>query len=277
MPTTITPSEPDQDLIPGAALEADRMPGHWLLARLGKRVLRPGGRELTDRLLAGLSISVDDDVVEVAPGMGATTRLVLALEPASYTGIERDEVAAERVSRLAAAVEGVEGTVVNASATETGLDDRSADVVFGEAYLTMQPDSQKRKILSELARITRPGGRLGLHEIAFAPDDITEVEATRISTEMRSTIKVNVTPLSIAGWTALLEEVGFDVDQQMTAPLHLLEPGRLIADEGYLGAARFVARVARDSSARSRVMAMRSTMRRNAHHLQAVGLTAVRR
>ncbi|PRC44304.1 SAM-dependent methyltransferase, partial [Mycobacterium sp. ITM-2017-0098] len=28
------------------------LPGHWLLARLGKRVLRPGGLELTTRLLA---------------------------------------------------------------------------------------------------------------------------------------------------------------------------------------------------------------------------------
>jgi hypothetical protein len=27
------------------------MPGHWLLARLGKQVLRPGGIELTQRVL----------------------------------------------------------------------------------------------------------------------------------------------------------------------------------------------------------------------------------
>ena len=29
--------------LPGVALAAEKMPGHWLLARLGKRVLRPGG------------------------------------------------------------------------------------------------------------------------------------------------------------------------------------------------------------------------------------------
>ncbi|HVU13630.1 MAG TPA: ATP-binding protein [Phototrophicaceae bacterium] len=41
------------DLFPGAALKTERMPGHWLLVRLGKRVLRPGGMGLTqliDRL-----------------------------------------------------------------------------------------------------------------------------------------------------------------------------------------------------------------------------------
>lgn len=28
-------------LLPGEGLDASKMPGHWLLARLGKRVLRP--------------------------------------------------------------------------------------------------------------------------------------------------------------------------------------------------------------------------------------------
>ena len=37
---------------PGAGLKTEKMPGHWVLARLGKRVLRPGGMELTRRMLA---------------------------------------------------------------------------------------------------------------------------------------------------------------------------------------------------------------------------------
>ena len=36
----------------------DKMPGHWLMARMGKRVLRPGGRELTEVMLRHLSRSV---------------------------------------------------------------------------------------------------------------------------------------------------------------------------------------------------------------------------
>ena len=32
---------------PGEGLKTEKMPGHWVLARLGKRVLRPGGMELT--------------------------------------------------------------------------------------------------------------------------------------------------------------------------------------------------------------------------------------
>ena len=35
----------------------EKMPGHWLLAKMGKRVLRPGGLELTERLLSELAVS----------------------------------------------------------------------------------------------------------------------------------------------------------------------------------------------------------------------------
>lgn len=260
--------------IPGDELATDRMPGHWLLARMGKRVLRPGGRELTTRLLAALAIGPSDDVVELAPGLGATTDLVLACGPASYVGVDRDPVAAERVERLAS---GPHRRVINASAASTGLADRCADVAFGEAYLTMQPDSQKRRITAELARIVRPGGRIGIHEIAFTPDDLDPAHCEVVAHELQSTIKVNVSPRTIQGWRDLLDEAGFDMVTSATAPLHLLEPRRLLADEGIAGTARFVARVAADSDARARVLAMRSAMRRNADNLQACALTAVRR
>lgn len=259
--------------LPGAALEATRMPGHWLLARLGKRVLRPGGVELTERLLAGVSIGSGDDVVEVAPGLGATTRLLLQADPASYTGVDRDPAAADLV---AAVLDGPNRRVLQASAASTGLPDASADVVFGEAYLTMQPQSQKHKIMTEIARVLRPGGRFALHEVAFAPDDIDDAVRTGVEEALTSTIKVNVTPLTVRGWEDLLAEHGFRVDQRATAPLHLLEPRRLVADEGVAGALRFVANVARDPSARTRVLAMRRAMHANAAHLQALGLVATR-
>src|SRR3546814_15090873 len=84
--------------LPGHVLEASQMPGHWLLARLGKRVLRPGGVEITDQLLAATAIGSSDDVVEVAPGLGATTRRILAAGTARSTGVDRDHPAADLVT-----------------------------------------------------------------------------------------------------------------------------------------------------------------------------------
>lgn len=248
------------------------MAGHWLLARLGKRVLRPGGVELTNRLLGALRISSADDVVELAPGLGATTKLVLANEPASYRGVDRDPVAVDRVAHI---VSGPNRSVVQGTASDTGLEDESADVAFGEAYLTMQPSSQKERIVNELRRILRPGGRMALHEVSFR-DGISEADRKQVTEELRNSIKVHVSPLSDQEWCSLLTDNGFEVQAHENAPLHLLEPKRLIADEGLLGAAKFAARVLSEKDARKRVVAMRRAMSGNDDKLQAVMISAVR-
>jgi SAM-dependent methyltransferase len=259
--------------LPAQSVPVDRMPGHWLLARLGKRVLRPGGRELTERLLSALAIGSADDVVELAPGLGSTTELVLGANPRSYVGVDRDPVSARRVAE---AVQGPNRRVVEGSAAATGLEDASADVVFGEAYLTMQSAGQKARIAAELARIIRPGGRLGLHEVAIAPETPADRQEA-IRSELTSAIKVPVSPLPLAGWEQLLVDAGFEVEARFDAPLHLLEPRRLVADEGALGAARFVGNVLRHPAERRRVLAMRAAMHRNAAHLGACALVARRR
>jgi len=70
-------------------VSTSQVPGHWLLARFGKRVLRPGGVRLTRWMLGEIDIvGDDDDVVEFAPGVGATAELILNADPKSYTGIE---------------------------------------------------------------------------------------------------------------------------------------------------------------------------------------------
>lgn len=50
--------------------------GHWVLARAGKQVLRPGGLKLTNRLLDAADLS-GKKVLEFAPGLGRTAMLML--------------------------------------------------------------------------------------------------------------------------------------------------------------------------------------------------------
>jgi len=260
--------------LPGAHLEVGRMPGHWLLARVGKRVLRPGGLELTRKMLEGLAISSRDHVVELAPGLGATARLVLARGPASYVGIERDDAAVRATARVlraggASCRQGV--------ASETGLDAGAATVVLGEAMLTMQTVDQKRAIAREAHRVLRPGGRYGIHELALVPDDLSERERTEIRQALSDAIHVGTRPLTVSEWRQLLESEGFAVISSTTAPMHLLEPGRLLADEGVVGTLRIIANIVRTPAARRRVRAMRSVFRRYASKICAVVLVARRR
>lgn len=76
------------------------------------------------------------------------------------------------------------------------------------------------------------------------------------------------------GWRLLLESEGFAVKAVETASMSLLEPGRLINDEGVMGAIRFALNVVRDGEARRRVFEMRRTFRRNRKLLAAVALLA---
>ena len=64
--------------------------GHWILAKMGKRVLRPGGKELTLQLIDALNVSGKDDVVEFAPGIGYTASIVIGKKPRSYIGVDAE-------------------------------------------------------------------------------------------------------------------------------------------------------------------------------------------
>ncbi len=244
----------DNMALPGAELPASKMPGHWLLVRLGKRVLRPGGLNLTRRLLESLSIQSSDAVVEFAPGLGVTAQMTLNLHPASYTAIEDDEAAAVRVRHLLA---GTHQQCLVGSAAKAPLPDRSATVVYGEAMLTMQGTEQKRQIVREAARLLQPGGRYGIHELCLVSDDLDDKMKLEIEQALSRTIHVGARPLTSTEWRAVLEAEGFKVRTEVHRPMRLLEPDRLIQDEGLWGALRFVTNLLRDKEARRRVLAMR--------------------
>jgi hypothetical protein len=253
----------------GPAVE--KMPGHWVLARMGKRVLRPGGLELTRQLLGELAISAIDDVVEFAPGLGVTARLTLAKNPRSYTAIERDRDAAATVERYLA---GPTQQCKLGTAEETGLADASATVVYGEAMLSMQPDSTKARIISEAVRVLKPGGRYGIHELCLVPDDVDEAIGHAIRHDLSDRIHVGVRPLTVCEWRNRLADAGLHTTSQHTAPMHLLEPARVIRDEGFFRALRFAWNVATHRAARQRVLKMRNVFRKYSQHLGAVVLVA---
>ena len=250
------------------------MPGHWLLARLGKRVLRPGGLDLTQYMLRSLEIRNSDVVVEFAPGLGVTTRLVLDLDPASYTAIEDNEAAAIRVRQL---LSGKNEKCLVGTASDTGLPDNSAKVVYGEAMLTMQGMAQKSEIVREAARILKAGGRYGIHELCLVPDDLDETIKLEIQHALSQTIRVGARPLTANEWRALLEKEGFNVRTEMFRPMRLLKPGRLLQDEGSWGTLRFAWNLLRDPEARRRVIAMRRVFTKYRRHLAAIMLVGTKR
>ncbi|GAB4286819.1 MAG: class I SAM-dependent methyltransferase [Oscillatoriaceae cyanobacterium] len=249
------------------------LPGHWLLAQMGKRVLRPGGIKLTKQMIAHLAIKSPDKVVEFAPGLGITAQLTLTQKPASYTAIERDSEAAARVQKI---LTGNNQRCLVATAENTGLAAGSATVVYGEAMLSMQTPSRKQQIVGEAGRILEAGGRYGIHEMCLVASGLDEETRREMLEEITDTINHHTLPLTPEEWQNLLESQGFTVREKTIFPMHLLEPLRIIDDEGIWGALKFAGNLLRNREARERVLAMRRVFRKYQQYLGAIALVAVK-
>ena len=260
--------------LPEEGVEACKMQGHWLLAKMGKRVLRPGGLELTRQMLAALGICARDHVVEFAPGLGVTARMTLEKNPASYIAIEKEKTAAATVEKY---LQGKNYRCQVGGAEKTGLPPESASIIYGEAMLTMHPDRKKREIIREAARILKPGGRYGIHEVAIVPDDADSYLQKEIRAELSRSIHIGASPATISHWRKLLEEEGFEVEHIITTPFHLLEPKRIVQDEGMAGALKFAGNLLRHPEARKIILNMKKVFTKYRHNLNGVTMVAVKR
>jgi len=245
--------------------------GHWILARMGKRVLRPGGKELTKLLIKQLNINKLDDVVEFAPGLGYTARLALKCSPRTYTAVELNE---EVAGRLGSLIKGEGRRIVLGHAAQTGLDDAAYSKVYGEAMLSMQADHRKSEIIREAFRLLRKGGLYGIHELGLKPVDIAPDTKADIQLELAEAIQVNARPLTIQEWSDFLEHAGFIIREQYSNPMHLLEPLRLLDDEGWIRTLKIVFNALTHPVERKRILVMRRVFRKYRNHLNAVCIVA---
>jgi len=258
--------------LPGDGQRPEAMQGHWVLARVGKRVLRPGGLELTRKMLDALAITPEDRVIEFAPGLGVTARMVLQKQFRSYQAVEREPRAVENLREQ---LKGTCAEIVQGRAQTTGLPSGSASVVYGEAMLSMQCTEDKSRIIAEARRLLQVGGRYGIHELCFRSDQVSDHLRREIQAAMAKEIHVGVQPLLRREWASLFENHDIKVIWSAEAPMNLLEPRRLLSDEGISGALRVGFNIFRDSMLRQRVFAMRRVFQKYQQHIGAIAIVGV--
>ena len=135
----------------------------WARLLLGDS-FHPGGLALTERMgiLAGLEPG--KRVLDVAAGAGASALYLAERFGCQMVGIDygRESVAA---ATLAAAEAGLSGQVQFelGDAESLTFEDGSFDAVINECAFCTFPD--KRTAAAEMARVLRPGGRLGLSDL----------------------------------------------------------------------------------------------------------------
>ncbi len=147
----------------------------------------PGGLALTRHLARSLDLRTGQKVLDVASGPGATAFLLAAEFGVVVEGVDLGDQAVAKANAKARE-RGVDGqvrfTVGDAELLALGAE--SVDAIVCECAFCTFPD--KPTAARELARVLRPGGRLGITDVALDP--------TRLDDELRS----------MAGWVACLAD-----------------------------------------------------------------------
>jgi SAM-dependent methyltransferase len=181
------------------------------LAKLGL-TKHLGSMEATRKLIALCHIDGDRHVLDVGCGVGATPCYLAKKVGCRVTGVDLLEKMIAQ-SRERARGEGVEGRTAFAVADARRLpfEDGHFDAVVAESVNVFFDD--KREAVREYARVTKPGGYVGITEMTWLRPVAPEVKAyyKRV---------VHADALEAQGWLALLKEAGL---QDVVGDAHQVE------------------------------------------------------
>jgi ubiquinone/menaquinone biosynthesis C-methylase UbiE len=166
----------------------------------GIETLHPGGFALTKRTAELAELREGLTVLDVSSGRG-TQSLYYAKEfGVRVTGIDISEEMVQTAARNAGR-EGLEGKAQFkiGDSQDLPFEDNRFDVVINECAVGIPDDSQK--VLNEMVRVARSGGRILIHESTWRRN--LSVEGKVDFAERYGT-----TPLELSEWVAMLEKAG---------------------------------------------------------------------
>ncbi len=135
----------------------------WARLLLGE-TFHPGGLALTERLGQLLGLGPGDTVLDVAAGRGASAVHLARIFDCRVVGVDYSAANVEAAA-VAAAEAGLEHltTFVQGDAERLAVGDARFDAVICECAFCTFPN--KSAAAREIARVLRPGGRLGLADL----------------------------------------------------------------------------------------------------------------
>jgi len=162
-----------------------------------------GGVEATDALIELCHIGPSSHVLDVGCGVGVTPCYIARKYGCRVVGVDINEGMVER-SRERARREKVADRVEFrvADAQDLPFEDALFDAVFTESVTSFPED--KQKAVAEYARVTKPGGYVGLNESVW----LKVPPPPEVVAWAEQDVGYNVKPLTSEAWTALLEAAG---------------------------------------------------------------------
>lgn len=187
-----------------------------------------GGTEATEELIQLCHIGKDSYILDVGCGVGATPCFIAKKVGCRVMGVDIIDKMVER-SRERAAREKVADRVEFrvADAQDLPFEAGLFDAVITESVTAFPQD--KQKAVSEYARVTRPGGYVGLNESAWLktpppPEVVAWVEQD---------ISLSAKPQTSDAWIDLLKSAGLQDISAKTYPVDLkVEASHLVKRYG---------------------------------------------
>ncbi len=241
------------------------------MAAAGKKILRPGGKAATVQLFQWADFQPGDTVLELAASFGYSAIALAQRYGVRVVGIEKNP---ESVARAQANIQaaGLEGQVQVVEGDIFRLDQIPGqfDYVLAEAILTMQSIPAKAKILQGIHDRLKPGGKFLSQEL-LAADREEEIHQA-----LAAILRANSTPLSEAHWLEICQTAGLEVVNRQVGTMGLLNPGRIIQDEGLPDALKFFWNLLTQPQVRDRLLAMRRVFQQYRRELGYIILSAQR-
>lgn len=209
-----------------AAKEIAALDPYKFMAVIGKRVIHPGGRASTESLLRRAAITDTTRVLDVGCGVATTAVEIAKRYGARVTAVDISPVMLERAAANARAA-GVAHlvTVEEGDILSLRFDDDTFDVVMAEA-VTMFVD--RPRATNELARVTKPGGRVLATEFFWRQPPTPEAKEIFLG-QVCPGLEFD----TIDDWLRLYEGAGLDGLETETGPFEMMTAKGFLGDEGF--------------------------------------------
>jgi len=164
---------------------------------LPAEILHPGGLEITRELAELCEIGPGENVLDVASGTGEAACFLAETFQCTLVGIDASEFMIER-ARTKAQSRNLDIDFRQGDAHALPFDDNTFDAVISECTTCVL---DKPRAIREMARVTKPGGHVGIHDLCWQEDSPDELKQQLEELE-------NEHPETLDGWQRLFEEAG---------------------------------------------------------------------
>ena len=161
--------------------------------------LHPGGLGLTRELAELCNIREGALVLDVACGTGETACFLAEGFGARVWGIDHSE-GMIRQAQTKAQAKGLKAEFAVADAARVPFNDATFDAAICECTLCFL---DKAQAIAEMARVVRPGGRVGMHDLCWIDETPDRVKRALAQIEGER-------PETLEGWRRLFARAGLD-------------------------------------------------------------------